>query len=183
MSFNLVVATGWRQERMCMEELYKVGDILGKRVVEVWFTGFDGLITGRVDGDPIEFVRGLAELVTSGYYVPKYILRATPIMIVVKTDLDEINRAAAELAAKYIGPNESFKIELKKRGVKYDRLAVIDYVAKAIDRRVDLTRPDKYLWIEMFPTRTGLSVLKEGESFSLMRMKVGEGHGGGEQSS
>ncbi len=173
MSFNLVVATGWRQERMCMEELYKVGDILAKRVKEVWFTGFDGLLTAEVEGDPVEFTRALTDLVSSGYYVPKFILRATPIMLVVKTDLDEIAKAAAELAAKYIGPNDTFKIELKKRGVKYDRLAVIDYVAKGIDRRVDLTHPDKILWIEMFPSRTGLSVISEKDNFSLMKVKVG----------
>ncbi|MEZ0248707.1 MAG: THUMP domain-containing protein [Thermoproteus sp.] len=173
MSFNLVVATGWRQERMCMEELYKIGDILARRVKEVWFTGFDGLLTAEVEGDPVEFTKALADLVSSGYYVPRFVLRATPIMVVVKTDLDEIAKAAAELAAKHIGANETFKIELKKRGVKYDRLAIIDYVAKGIDRKVDLTKPDKYLWVEMFPTRTGLSVLLEGDNFSLMKVKVG----------
>ncbi|MDT7869902.1 MAG: THUMP domain-containing protein [Thermoproteus sp.] len=179
MSFNLVVATGWRQERMCMEELYKIGDILARRVMEVWFTGFDGLLTAEVEGDPAEFTRALADLVSSGYYVPRFVLRATPIMVVVRSDLDDVARAASELAAKYIGPGETFKIELKKRGVKYDRLAVIDYVAKGIDRKVDLTRPDKILWVEMFPTRTGLSVITERDNFSLMRMRVG-GHGGGD---
>lgn len=178
MAFNLVVATGWRQERQCMEELYKVGDMLARRVKDVWFTGFDGLITAQVEGDPFEFTRGLADLVSSGYYVPRYVLRATPIMVVVKTDLDEVAKAAAELAERYIASHESFKIELRKRGIKYDRLAVIDYVAKGINRKVNLTSPDKYLWLEMFPSRTGLSVMREGDNFSLMRTKVG-GHGGG----
>ncbi len=180
MSFNLVVATGWRQERLCMEELYKIGDMLARRVEEVWFTGFDGLLTAEVEGDPVEFTRGLTDLVSSGYYVPRFVLRATPIMAVVKTDLDEIARAASELAAKYIGPNERFKIELKKRGVKYDRLSIINYVARGIDRKVDLTRPDKILWLELFPSRTGLSVIRESDNFSLMRVRVGgdagEGH-------
>lgn len=179
MSFNLVVATGWRQERMCMEELYKIGDILAKRVKGVWFTGFDGLLTAEVEGDPVEFTKSLADLVTSGYYVPRFVLRATPIMVVVRTDLDEIARAASELAAKHIGPNETFKIELKKRGVKYDRLSIIDYVARVIDRKVNLTHPDKVVWIEMFPSKTGLSVLREGDSFSLMRTKVGGDAGEG----
>ncbi|MFB6489737.1 MAG: THUMP domain-containing protein [Thermoproteus sp. AZ2] len=177
MAFNLVVATGWRQERQCMEELYKIGDMLGRRVKEVWFTGFDGLLTAQVDGDSIEFVRGLAEMTSSGYYVPRYVLRATPIMVVVKTDLDEVARAAAELAAKYIAVDETFKIELRKRGVKYDRLAVIDYIAKGIERRVNLTAPHKILWVEMFPSRTGLSVLGAGDNFSLMKTRVHGGEG------
>ncbi|ACB40702.1 THUMP domain-containing protein [Pyrobaculum neutrophilum] len=171
MSWNLVVATGWRQERLCMEELYRVGDIVGRRVEEIWFTGFDGLLTAKVEGDPVEFVKLLIEVVRSGYYIPRYILRATPIMVVVKTDLDEIQRAVGELAKAHIGPGESFKIELKKRGVKFDRAAVIEYVAKAVERRVDLTKPDKVVWIEMFPSRTGVSVIREEENFSLMRAR------------
>lgn len=171
MDWNLVVATGWRQERLCIEELYKIGDEIGRRVREVWFTGFDGLLTARVEGNPVEFIKMLIDMVNNKYYIPRYVLRATPIMTVVKTDLDEIQKTAGELAQMYIPPEESFKIELKKRGVKYDRIAVIEYVAKVINRRVDLTKPNKILWIEMFPTKTGLSVIREEENFSLMKTR------------
>ncbi|MEM1598667.1 MAG: THUMP domain-containing protein [Pyrobaculum sp.] len=172
MSWNLVVATGWRQERLCMEELYRIGDVVGRRVEEVWFTGFDGLLTARVEGDPVEFVKLLRDVVSTGYYIPRYVLRATPIMTVVKTDLDEIQRAVGELAERLIVPNETFKIELKKRGVKFDRASVIEYVAKAVNRKVNLTQPDKVVWIEMFPSRTGISVIKEEDNFSLMRARA-----------
>lgn len=172
MSWNLVVATGWRQERLCMEELYRVGDVVGRRVEEVWFTGFDGLLTARVDGDSVEFVKLLIDVVQAGYYVPRYILRATPIMAVVKTDLDEIQKVVGELAERFIAPGETFKIELKKRGVKFDRMAVIEYVAKAVNRKVNLTSPDKVVWVEMFPSRTGVSVIRESENFSLMRARA-----------
>ncbi|RFA92946.1 THUMP domain-containing protein [Pyrobaculum aerophilum] len=174
MSWNLVVATGWRQERLCMEELYRIGDIVGRRVEEVWFTGFDGLLTAKVEGDPVEFVKLLKDVVSSNYYIPRYILRATPIMVVVKTDLDEIQKAVGELAERYIAPQESFKIELKKRGVKFDRMSVIEYVAKAVNRKVNLTHPDKVVWIEMFPSRTGISVIKEEDNFSLMKNRSHE---------
>jgi len=173
-SWNLVVSTGWRQERLCMEELYRIGEIVGRRVEEVWFTGFDGLLTAKVDGDPVEFVKLLKDVVSSNYYIPRYILRATPIMVVVKTDLDEIQKAVGELAERYIAPQESFKIELKKRGVKFDRMSVIEYVAKAVNRKVNLTHPDKVVWIEMFPSRTGISVIREEDNFSLMKNRSHE---------
>lgn len=174
MSWNLVVSTGWRRERLCMEELYRIGEIVGRRVEEVWFTGFDGLLTAKVDGDPVEFVKLLKDVVSSNYYIPRYILRATPIMVVVKTDLDEIQKAVGELAERYIAPQESFKIELKKRGVKFDRMSVIEYVAKAVNRKVNLTHPDKVVWIEMFPSRTGISVIREEDNFSLMKNRSHE---------
>ncbi|MEM0369170.1 MAG: THUMP domain-containing protein [Pyrobaculum sp.] len=171
MSWNLVVATGWRLERLCLEELYRIGDVIGRRVEEVWFTGFDGLLTAKVEGDSVEFVRLLIDVVNSGYYIPRYVLRATPIMTVVKTDLDEIQKAVAELAERYIKPEESFKIEVKKRGVKFDRLAVVEYSAKVVNRKVNLTQPDKVVWIEMFPSKSGISVIRESENFSLMRAR------------
>jgi len=92
-------------------------------------------------------------------------------MVVVKTNLDEVQRAVGELAERLIEPHETFKIELKKRGVKFDRLSVIEYVAKAVSRKVYLTKPDKVVWIEMFPSRTGVSVIRESENFSLMRAR------------
>jgi len=144
---------------------------VGRRVEEVWFTGFDGLLTAKVEGDPVEFVKMLIDLVNSGYYIPRFVLRATPIMVVVKTDLDEIQKAVGELAERYIRPEETFKIELKKRGVKFDRMSVIDYVAKAVNRKVNLSNPDKVVWVEMFPSRTGVSVIREDENFSLMRSR------------
>jgi len=154
-----------------MEELYSIGDVVGRRVEEVWFTVFDGLLTAKVEGDPVEFVKMLIDLVNSGYYIPRFVLRATPIMVVVKTDLDEIQKAVGELAERYIRPEETFKIELKKRGVKFDRMSVIDYVAKAVNRKVNLSNPDKVVWVEMFPSRTGVSVIREDENFSLMRSR------------
>jgi tRNA acetyltransferase TAN1 len=46
-----------------MEELYRIGDIVGRKVEEVWFTGFDGLLTAKVEGDSVEFVKMLIEVV------------------------------------------------------------------------------------------------------------------------
>ena len=167
--YNLVVATGWRQERRCIEELYRAGDLLGIRVRHVWFTGFDGLLTAEVDGDPVEFARGLTSMVESGYYVPRFILKAIPIMVVVETDLDAIADAASKLAVERIAEGETYRIELRKRGVAFDRMSIIDYVARRIPRKVRLRDPDKLVLIDMFPSRTGVSVLREEDIFTLLK--------------
>jgi len=67
--FNLVVSTGRRREGLCIEELKRVGDIIGMTIVNTWFTGFDGLITAYVDGNPIEFTNKLKELVLEQRYI------------------------------------------------------------------------------------------------------------------
>lgn len=103
MDFNLVVSTGRRLEGRCADELKYIGDLVGMRIAQTSFTGFDGLITGYVDGDPVEFTRRLRELVSSGRYVPRFVLKVVPIMRTVKTDIEEISKAAVELASRYLG--------------------------------------------------------------------------------
>lgn len=172
MSFNLVVSTGWRKERACMEELRRLGDIIGVRVASIWFTGFDGLLTGRVEGDPVQFTRMVRDVVLSRYYVPRFVLKIVPIMDVAKTDLDAVAERAAEMAEASIGREETYKVEVRKRGIAYDRASIISAVASRIERKVNLTRPDKIVLLDMFPTRTGISVVREDDIFSLLKISV-----------
>ncbi len=170
--FNLVVSTGRRKEGLCVEELKYVGDLVGMPIVNTWFTGFDGLVTAKVDGDPIEFCHRLRDLVTRQEYVPRFILKVVPIMCVVNTDLEEIKAKAVELAHTYIAENETYRIDVRKRGVQYHRMDIIDPIAKQIKRKVKLENPDKILHIEIFPSRTGLAVFKEDDVFSLLRVTL-----------
>lgn len=149
--FNLVVSTGRRLEGRCADELKYVGDLVGMMIAQTSFTGFDGLITGYVDGDPVEFTRRLKELVSSGRYVPRFVLKVVPIMRTVKTDIEEISKAAIELASRYLSPNETYKVEVRKRGgVDLDRMDVINSIASKISNKVKLENPDKVIQVEIF---------------------------------
>lgn len=173
MDFNLVVSTGRRLEGRCADELRYIGDLVGIRVAQTSFTGFDGLITGYVDGDPVDFVKRLKELVGSGRYVPRFVLKVVPIMRTVKTNIDEISKAAVDLASRYLGPGETYKVEVRKRGgVDLDRMDVIDSIASKISNKVRLENPDKVIQVEIFPSRTGISVIREDDIFSLMKINV-----------
>ncbi len=172
MDFNLVVSTGRRMEWRCAEELRYVGDMLGMRVLNVSFTGFDGLITAYIDGDPVEFCKKTREVVMSGYYVPRFILKIVPIMKVVKTDLSEIVNTALELAKQHLREGETYRIDVRKRGVSLKRMEIIDAIAKKISNKVKLVNPDKVIHVEVFPTRTGLSVIREDDVFSLVKVSV-----------
>ncbi|GAB6945907.1 THUMP domain-containing protein [Vulcanisaeta sp. JCM 16161] len=176
--FNLVVSTGRRLEGRCADELRYIGDLVGMRIAQTSFTGFDGLITGYVDGDPVEFTRKLKELVSSGRYVPRFVLKVVPVMRTVKTNIEEISKAAVELASRYLGPNETYKVEVRKRGVDLDRMEIIDSIASKISNKVRLENPDKVIQVEVFPSRTGISVIKEDDIFSLMKISVNTQQGG-----
>ncbi|BDR92642.1 THUMP domain-containing protein [Vulcanisaeta souniana] len=178
MDFNLVVSTGRRLEGRCADELKYIGDLVGMRIAQTSFTGFDGLITGYVDGDPVEFTRRLKDLVTGGHYVPRFVLKVVPVMRTVSTKIDEISKAAVELAGRYLSANETYKVEVRKRGVDLDRMDIIDSIASKISNKVKLEGPDKVIQVEVFPSRTGISVIREDDVFSLMRVSVGSQQSG-----
>ncbi len=170
--FNLVISTGRRREGLCIQELRYVCDLLGIELVDTWFTGFDGLVTAKVNYDPVEFCKKLKELVTSQQYIPRFILKIVPIQEVVITDLEKIKEKAVELAHEKIQENETYRIEVRKRGVQYHRMEIIDYIAKSIKRKVRLDNPDKILLLDIFPSRTGISVIREDDIFSLLKISL-----------
>lgn len=166
--FNLVVSTGRRAEGYCMNELKKIGDLLGVSI-KVQFTGFDGLLTALSSGDPFNYIRGIKSLIDNNRYLPKFTLKVVPVQEVVDTDVDKIKQAALELAALNIGENETFKIEVRKRGVDLRRTQIIDAIAPHVGRKVNLDSPDKVINIEVFPSETGVSVITEDDIFSLLK--------------
>ncbi len=168
--FNLVISTGRRKEGICVEELRYIADLLGYRVENTWYTGFDGLVTAKIDGDPVEFCRKVRELVMSQQYIPRFVLKIVPILRVVNTDLEEITTSAVQLAHELIAENETYRIDVRKRGVQFHRMDIIEPIARQIRRKVKLENPDKILHIEIFPSKTGIAVFREDDVFSLLRI-------------
>lgn len=171
MSFNLVVSTGRGVEGRCIAELKDVASMLSTNI-RTFFTGFDSLLLAKVSMDPVEFTGKLRELVVNGTYVPRYILKVVPIQEVVKTDIDEVVSKAVAMGRSMIGEGETYKIEVRKRGVLFDRMDIINRIAPQIPRKVDLEHPAKIIQIEMFPSRTGIGVIREDDIFSLLKVTV-----------
>jgi tRNA acetyltransferase TAN1 len=57
-------------------------------------------------------------------------------------------------------------------------MAIIDKAAPQIMRKVKLENPDKVIQVEVFPSKTGISVIRESDIFSLLKVTVGSRQGG-----
>jgi tRNA acetyltransferase TAN1 len=51
-------------------------------------------------------------------------------------------------------------------------MEIINSIASRISNKVRLENPDKVIQVEVFPTRTGVSVIREDDVFSLMKLNV-----------
>ena len=169
--FNLLSTTSRGNERdACSELSYLLGEI-GDSAPNVEKTGVSGLIAANTAFNPFLVIEKLRKILHQRPYEFRYTLRIIPIEKVVRTDLGEIQRVATELSSK-IGGNETFRVTVEKRFTAMPSRSIIEEVAANIERKVDLSKPDKILLIEIVGGLTGISVIKPDDIISIMKEKV-----------
>jgi tRNA acetyltransferase TAN1 len=170
--FNLVATTSRGNERpMCNELLYLLKEVLGDAEAQTAKTKVRGLIVGKTTLDPCEVIEKFRAILKERPYELRYALRILPIEKVVPTDLEEIKRATAELAAK-IGEEETFRVTVEKRFTTLHSKDIIEAAAGDIKRKADLENPDRILLIEVLGSLTGLSLLKPSDILLVVKEKM-----------
>jgi tRNA acetyltransferase TAN1 len=170
--FNLLATTSRGSERqMCSEMLYLLKEELGDASATVGKTGVRGLIAAKTTLDPCKVVEKFRAVLQERPYEFRYALRIIPIEKVVRTDLDEIKRAATELAAR-IGENETFRVTVEKRFTSVHSRDLIEATAADIQRKADLENPDKILLIEVIGGLTGMSLIKPTDIIAVVKEKM-----------
>jgi tRNA acetyltransferase TAN1 len=170
--FNLLATTSRGNERqMCFELNYLLKDELGDPAPRVGKTGIRGLVTAKTAFEPCEVIEKFRAILQEHPYKFRYALRIIPIEKVVPTDLDEIKRAALELAAN-IGENETFRVTVEKRFTSLHSKDFIEAAATGIARKADLENPDKILLIEVVGGLTGMALIKPSDVLAVVKEKM-----------
>ena len=166
--FNLLVTTAkGSEEDACSEIWFLIGE-MGDREVKVDKTGIRGLIAAKSALDPFTVINNLRDVLNERPYEFRYTYRVIPIEKVVRTDLDEIKQAVVELASK-ITENETFRITVEKRFSTIQTKDIIEAAAANIQRKVDLTKPDRIILIEVVGGSTGISVIRPEDILSVAK--------------
>jgi tRNA acetyltransferase TAN1 len=169
--FNFLATTYRCNERAACSELQYLLQQAGDSEPITAKTGVSGLIAARSILKPIEAIEKLRESLHARPYEFRYMLRIIPIEKVVPTDLNEIASAITDLGSK-IGSDETFRVTVEKRFTTISSDTVIRSVAEGIKRRVDLSKPDKILLIEIVGKLTGVSVITPKDILSIMKEKM-----------
>ncbi len=169
--FNLLITTSrGNEEDACSEIWYLLGEI-GDSAVKVDKTGITGLVAAKTAFNPFEVIEKFRKILKENPYEFRYTLRVIPIEKVARTDLGEIERTVTELASK-IKENESFRVTVEKRFTDTSTKDIIDAAAANIERKVDLSNPDKIILVEVVGGLTGISVIRPEQILSVMKEKV-----------
>ena len=170
-NFNLLATTARGNEGEASSEIWYLLGEIGDMAAKVDKTGISGLIAAKSTLEPLEAVEKLRGLLKERPYEFRYSFRIIPVEKVVRTDPEEIQRTVTEFAAR-IKENETFRITVEKRFTTTSTQDIIDAAAANIERRVNLTNPDKIVLIEVVGGLTGVSVIKPTEIIVVSQEKV-----------
>ena len=85
------------------------------------------------------------------------------------TDLDTIKQLIDVKVLPRIQPEETWAMQVNKRRWQiYHTIDIITALAADISRKVNLSQPDKIVWIDVIGNETAVSVLKPDEIFSVI---------------
>jgi len=141
----------------------------GIRKLTIDRSAYDGVIEVDVE-NPKALMSFITEFVRSEPFKVRYIMRVIPVDRVVDTKVEDIVRAVKELALA-IGPGETFRITIEARDSPYKDRELIDAIADAVDRKVDLDSPDKVVLLQIFGEYAGISVISPHDIISIQKLK------------
>jgi tRNA acetyltransferase TAN1 len=166
--FNLLVTTTRGNEVDACSEIWYLLNEIGDNTATVDKTGVSGLISAKTVFSPLETIRKLRDMLKERPYEFRFSLRIIPIQKVTQTNLTDIKRVVTELAAE-INKEETFRITVEKRFSQMPSQDIIEASAENIERKVNLTRPDKIVLIEIIGGFTGISVIQPSDIISVVK--------------
>ena len=163
---NLIITCARHLEPETTDELSAVLAQFGDENPEISRTSMSGILTAKTKLIPFEVIKNIREKIVDEPWSIRYCLRIIPIEQVVDTNLEEISTQVFSLMKK-VNEKESYRITIEKRNSDISSTEIISKIADNITNKVSLEKPDWIALIEILGNKTGVSVLKSDDIFSL----------------
>ena len=167
---NLLVTCARNLETETKNEIGKILDELGDQEPEILNVGMRGILMVNTDIEPSKIISWIKDKVVEEPWLIRYCLRVISIQSVTETEMSKIIENIIKLK-DIIKPNDSYRITIEKRNTDMSSTEIITEVAKIFSNKVSLNQPDWIVLIEILGDKTGISILKDNEIFSLDKSK------------
>ena len=167
---NLLVTCARNLETETKNEIGKILDEIGDQESEVLNVGMRGILMVNTSIEPSKIIDWVKDKVVEEPWLIRYCLRMIPIQSVTETDMSKITNDVIKLK-DVIQQNDSYRITIEKRNTDMSSTEIITEIAKIFPNKVSLNQPDWIVLIEILGNKTGISILKENEVFSLDKAK------------
>ena len=167
---NLIITCARNLESDTKNEIKKIVDELGDQKPEILNVGMRGILMVNTIIEPSKIIDWVKNKIIEEPWLIRYCLRIIPIQRITDTEIDKIKQNVIKLKDA-IQKNDSYRITIEKRNTSISSNEIITEVAKIFPNKVSLKQPDWIILIEILGNRTGISILKEDELFSLDKSK------------
>lgn len=168
--FNLLVSIPSRAPGGARREILARLGTLGDHAPEVARTVAPRILAVRTALDArrvVQWLRGLCERTPHAF---RYTCKWVPVDRWAGSELEAMKEAVAHVRAR-IGPGETWRMTVERRAdTALDPDQVVRSLAELIDARVNLSRPDKVLLVQLFGNRVAFSVVGPDDVFSVVRV-------------
>ena len=167
---NLIITCARNLESETKNEIRKMLDELGDQEPEIVNVGMRGILMVNTIIESSKIIGWIKNKVIDEPWLIRYCLRIIPIQRMIDTDIDKIKQNVTKLS-NVIQKNNSYRITIEKRNTNVSSNEIITEIAKIFPNKVSLNQPDWIVLIEILGNKTGISILKENEIFSLDKAK------------
>ena len=167
---NLLVTCARNLEIETKNEIGKILDEIDGQESEILNVGMRGILMVNTNIEPSKIIDWVKDKVVEEPWLIRYCLRMIPIQSVTETDMSKITKDVIKLK-DVIQQNDSYRITIEKRNTDMSSTEIITEIAKIFPNKVSLNQPDWIILIEILGDKTGISILKENEIFSLDKAK------------
>jgi tRNA acetyltransferase TAN1 len=168
---DLLVSYSWGSYGRASREVVSILKRFGDPNPLVEKSGVSGIAIAHTSLDNRDVIVRCRQLVRSEPAFD-YAVKWVPVDYWCDSDLDTIKELIELEVAPSIGETETWGLKVEKRGwPKYHTDEIVEYLAVAVgDRKVNLTRPDKLVRVDILGSRTAISLLRPDEIFSIARL-------------
>ena len=167
---NLLVTCARNLETETKNEIGKILTELGDQEPEILNVGMRGILMVNTNIEPSKIIDCIRDKITEEPWLIRYCLRIIPIQSITETEMSKITKNLIELK-DVIQQNDSYRITIEKRNTDISSTEIITEIAKTLPNKVSLNQPDWIILIEILGDKTGISILKDDEMFSLDKSK------------
>ena len=167
---NLIITCARNLESETKNEIKKILDELGDQEPEILNVGMRGILMVDTTIEPSKIIDWIRNKVVEEPWLIRYCLRILPIQSITETNIDKIKQNVIKLKDS-IQKNDSYRITVEKRNTSISTNEIITEVAKIFPNKVSLNKPDLIVLIEILGDKTGISILRDSELFSLDKSK------------
>jgi len=167
---NLIITCARNLEPETKKEIKKILNQLDDQEPEILNVGMRGILMVNTVIEPSKIIDLVKNKIMEEPWLIRYCLRIIPIQSITETEIDKIKQNVIKLKDT-IQKNDSYRITIEKRNTIISSNAIITEIAKIFPNKVSLNQPDWIILIEILGDKTGISILKNSELFSLDKSK------------